>query len=283
MEVTMARTDTFASASGGEADEGFVDPGPPFRASACCPAWEPAAASVQRLAVSQQPSSHAESATAAGTPRGRTDPRPDQVLDRRVLAVEADERRRIALDLHDGTQQRLVVLLVGLSELPALIDDDPTRATTLARRLEHEAQEAIAELRALVHGMQPPELTDFGLMQALTELGRSSPIPVSTTTQGVRRYDRTIEDAVYFTCREAVQNTIKHAPDATIITLTLIDTGRRLEFLVADDGPGMAHEAPDGTGLASMRHRIAALGGTLTIDAAPGAGTRVRASLPVHE
>jgi signal transduction histidine kinase len=202
-------------------------------------------------------------------------------VESRALAADSVERRRISLGLHDGTQQRLVVLLVGLSRLIELIDLDPPGAVGLAKRLENEAQEAIGELRALVRGFQPPVLTDFGLVHALHDISRSLPISVSMITQGVRRYDNAIEDAVFFTCREALQNTIKHAPSATSVMLTLIDKGNRLEFGVDDNGRGFDAALP-GTGSATMHHRIEAVGGSLAIKSSPGRGTSVQGSIPLR-
>ncbi len=98
-------------------------------------------------------------------------------------------------------------------------------------------------------------------------------------TEGVHRYDNAIEDAVLFTCREALQNTIKHAPGATSVMLTLIDYGDRLEFSVADNGRGFDVALP-GTGSATMHQRIEALGGSLTMSSSPGAGIRVNGSIP---
>jgi signal transduction histidine kinase len=202
-------------------------------------------------------------------------------VDSRALAAESGERRQIGHDLHDGTQQRLVVLLVGLSTLVDLIDSDPAQAVGLTKRLENEAQEAIDELRALVQGLQPPVLTDLGLVQALHDLSRSLPVKVSMITQGVQRYDSAVEDAVFFTCREALQNTMKHARSASIVWVMVIDDGDRLEFSVEDNGPGFDAALP-GTGSATMHHRVEALGGSLTINSSPGVGTRVEGRIPIH-
>lgn len=198
----------------------------------------------------------------------------------RALAAESAMRRRIAENLHDGIQQRLVVLLVGLSGLVELIDDSAPRAIGLVKRLEHEAQEAIQELRDVVSGLQPPVLTAFGLVQALRDISRSFPTPVSLISHGVRRYDPAVEDAVFFICREALQNTIKHAPQATIVTMTLIDDGHRLDFGVEDNGPGFDAALPGG-GFATMNQRIEALGGSLAIESAPGVGSSVHGSITV--
>jgi signal transduction histidine kinase len=208
---------------------------------------------------------------------------PDEpsAVESRALAEESAERRRISEDLHDGTQQRLVVLLLGISELIGLIDSDPDQAVRLARRLETQAQEAIRELRALVHGFQPPVLTALGLVHALHDISRSLPVKVSMITQGVHRYEDSVEDAVFFTCREALQNAVKHAPSATVIWLTLIDSVERLDFSVEDNGQGFDAALP-GSGTATMQRRVRAVGGTLTVTSAPGAGTRVEGSIPTR-
>lgn len=202
------------------------------------------------------------------------------VVESRALAAESKERRRVTEDLHDGTQQRLVALRVHLATLTELIESDPLRAVGLARRLETETDEAIAELRALIAGFQPPALADLGLIPALHAISRSLPVAVSIITQGVHRYDAAIEDAVFFTCREALQNTIKHA-HATGVALTLIDYGNRIEFSVDDNGRGFDAALPGG-GAATMHHRVEALGGSLTINSTPGAGTRVEGRIPLH-
>jgi signal transduction histidine kinase len=206
----------------------------------------------------------------------------DPADEARALTAAAEERRRIANDLHDGAQQRLVVLEIGLETVAQLVEDDPAAAVPMIRRLTNEAQEALNELRRLVHGLQPPELTDFGLVSALQAVTRLSPIPIRMSTHHIGRYDEAIEDAVYFACREAIQNVLKHAPEATTITLRLTDENGQLQFEVRDDGPGPVADAHQrGSGIASMRHRIASAGGRLTITAAPEGGTLVRGRLPL--
>lgn len=200
----------------------------------------------------------------------------------RALRAAAEERRRIANDLHDGAQQRLVVLEIGLETVAQLVEDDPVTALPMIRRLANEAQEALNELRRLVHGLQPPELTDFGLVSALQAVTRLSPIPIRMSTHRIGRYNEAIEDAVYFACREAIQNVLKHAPEATTATLRLADENAQLQFEVRDDGLGLPDDAHQrGSGIASMRHRIASVGGRLTVAVAPGGGTLVRGKLPV--
>lgn len=206
---------------------------------------------------------------------------PQGAADSRAVAAESAERRKFVEDLHDGTQQRLVALLIGLTTLVDLIDSDPAAATRLARRMENEADKAIGELRALVHGLQPAVLTDLGLVPALHDIAQSVPLPVSMITQGIERYDSAVEDAVFFTCREALQNTMKHASGTSIVWVTLIDRGNRLEFSVQDNGPGFDAALP-GTGFATMHHRVETVGGSLTISSAPGTGTLVDGRIPIR-
>ncbi len=161
-----------------------------------------------------------------------------------------------------------------------LIDQDSSRAKALVSRLEGQTEAAIQELRALVQGIQPPELTEIGLAGALRAIARSSPIPARVSTHRIGRYEPATEHAVYFACREAVQNTIKHAPDATATTITLIDHDEWLEFRVQDDGPGFSDFRAE-TGLASMRHRVAAAGGTVVVHTTRAAGTGVHGTIPL--
>jgi signal transduction histidine kinase len=89
-----------------------------------------------------------------------------------------------------------------------------------------------------------------------------------------------VETAVYFCCLEALQNTVKHA-DAGSVALSLSMVGGALRLEVVDDGRGLAPGAVPGAGLANMRERLEAVGGTLQIGAAPGSGTSVVAVVPV--
>jgi signal transduction histidine kinase len=89
-----------------------------------------------------------------------------------------------------------------------------------------------------------------------------------------------VEIAVYFTCLAALDNAAKHAGPAQV-DVSLTDRGSALHFAVRDSGAGFdPDQTPDGTGIANMRDRIAAVGGTLTVDSTPGHGTRVRGSVP---
>jgi signal transduction histidine kinase len=183
------------------------------------------------------------------------------------IARTADlERSRIERDLHDGAQQRLIGLRIRLSIAEEL--EDPSSALP---ELGTEVELALEELRSLAHGVYPSLLSDRGLGDALRALATELPLPVHLAVADIERKAPEVETAVYFACREAAQNALKHGSHELWITLT--EQG----FEVRDDGPGFA--PPTGAfngGLRNMRDRIEAIGGRLTIDSAPGRGTSVR-------
>jgi signal transduction histidine kinase len=104
---------------------------------------------------------------------------------------------------------------------------------------------------------------------------------VQVIADSVGRHASTVEEAVFFCAREGLQNAAKHAGTRARVTLSLKRHDDGLEFEVADDGPGFdPREQSSGFGLASMRDRIAAVGGELEIISAPGQGSRIRAIVP---
>jgi signal transduction histidine kinase len=198
----------------------------------------------------------------------------------RLVAVSTAERRRIERDLHDGAQQHLVALAVGLRLLrDGLPADWPD--LELLDELDNGAREAVTALRDLAHGIYPPLLRDAGLVAALRAVAARSPLDVTVAADGPDRAAEAVEAAVYFCCLEALQNVAKHAPQARVAIR--IATGREaLHFTVADDGPGFdVAEAARGAGLQNMADRVGAVGGALVIRSVPGAGTEVDGRIPI--
>jgi signal transduction histidine kinase len=182
------------------------------------------------------------------------------------IARAADlERSRIERDLHDGAQQRLIGLRIKLSIAEEL--DDPAPAL---REIGDEVERALEELRELAHGVYPSLLSDRGLGDALKALAGELPLPVHLAVADIPRKAPEVETAMYFACREAAQNALKHG--AGQLWISLSEDG----FEVRDDGPGFIPTGQFNGGLRNMRDRIEAVGGHLAIDSAPGRGTRVR-------
>jgi signal transduction histidine kinase len=115
---------------------------------------------------------------------------------------------------------------------------------------------------------------------ALEAQARRSAVAVRVEADGVGRYPREVEAAVYFSCLEALQNVAKYA-EASSATVRLSDGQSGLRFEVADDGRGFdAGTTSYGTGLQGIADRLAALGGTVHVSSSPGEGTSVTGELP---
>jgi signal transduction histidine kinase len=199
---------------------------------------------------------------------------------RAVIDEEASELRRIERDLHDGAQQRLIMLSINLGLAAERIDDDPAAARGLVEDARDQARQALAELRDLVRGIAPAILLDRGLAPALSALAGRSPIPTVVTSElpdGIRLPDA-VERAAYFVVAEAVANMTKHA-GASRCEIRVGRDGDRLVVEVEDDGVGGARTVPGG-GLAGLVGRVEAIDGTLTVTSPDGGPTVVRAAIP---
>jgi signal transduction histidine kinase len=194
----------------------------------------------------------------------------------RIVAVADAERRRIERDLHDGAQQRLVAIGLALRHAQhQLITGSAGVALTLDGAVDQVAA-AIAELRALAHGLPPAQL-DAGLAPAFRDLAGRAPVPVSVDVPP-ERFGTGVEAAAYFVGCEGLTNAVKHAR-ATRVVLAAARRDGTLVVTVTDDGVGGA--APGaGSGLIGLADRLEALGGTLRVDSAPGAGTTLTAEVP---
>jgi len=206
-----------------------------------------------------------------------------QAAQKRLVAAQDDERRRLERNIHDGAQQQLVALTVKLRLADTLIERDPSRARELLDQLRSDTSDALEDLRDLARGIYPPLLADKGLLSALEAQARKASLPVEVHALGVDRYPQEIEAAAYFSCLEALQNVAKYA-EASRAVVTLSDGGRRLRFEVADDGLGFdPSEVGYGTGLQGIADRLGALAGSLTVTSSVGNGTIVAGTIPVPD
>jgi signal transduction histidine kinase len=193
---------------------------------------------------------------------------------RRIVTAETRGRRRLERDLHDGLQQHLVGLTVALSAAE--------REPAAYGRARDQLDRCIQEVRDLARGIYPPVLAAHGLGAALRARARSAAGDVRVRAGG-ERFPEEVETAAYFACLEALQNALKYAPGATV-TVSVTAAPGRLEFTVADDGPGFdAGRTTEGTGLLGIADRLGAIGGGVTVESTPGAGTCVRGHLPLSE
>ena len=199
----------------------------------------------------------------------------------RIVASGDAERRRVERNLHDGAQQNLVAIAIGLRLARDLLESDPREAARMLDQLNGEVQNAVGELRELAHGIYPPVLVDSGLGAALQAVATRSPLHVEVDVATPDRFDQDTEAAVYFCCLEALQNSAKHASGATARIRVWLQDGS-LFFYVGDDGPGFdAGSTPRGHGLINMTDRVGAIGGSVAWKSQPGQGVEVTGSVPV--
>jgi signal transduction histidine kinase len=198
------------------------------------------------------------------------------------VAAGDSERRRIERDLHDGAQQQLVALSIHLELAAEKAElEDPAEAAAL-REMSREAEQALAQLRSLIRGMQPSSLREQGLEAAVRRAADRSVVPATVEGAGLQDYPAEITRAVYFCCLEALQNVAKHARGARSVHIELRDADSALSFSVSDDGPGIGDRGVRiGAGMINMRDRMATVGGRLIVQSAPGQGTRVSGRIPL--
>jgi signal transduction histidine kinase len=195
----------------------------------------------------------------------------------RLVAAGDEARKRLERNLHDGAQQRLVGLLLSLRLARARAADDPALGPLLDAAID-ELGAALSELRELARGIHPAVLTESGLPAALQVLASRLPLEITIDVPD-GRYGEPVEAAAYYVVSESLANVSKYAR-ATTASVSIRTKGERLVVLVEDDGIGGA-DASRGTGLRGLSDRVSALDGRLSVDSPIGAGTRVRAELPL--
>ena len=194
----------------------------------------------------------------------------------RIVEAGYAERRRLERDLHDGAQQRLVSLGVQVRRLQLSLPREVQILSPALDQIVADVGEAIADLRQIAAGVRPARL-DEGLAAALRDLARTSPVPVDVEASG-ERAPASVEAAAYFVACEALTNAVKHGSPSKVSVRAVQDNGT-LHVTVADDGVGGA-VVRRGAGLAGLRDRVAAHGGTLEIVSPRGSGTRVEVAIP---
>jgi signal transduction histidine kinase len=197
----------------------------------------------------------------------------------RIVEAGTLERRRLERNLHDGAQQRLVALSLTLRLAQGKLHNEPDKADELLNAAQDELNHALAELRELARGIHPAILSDRGLGAALEALAGRAPISVDLADVPNDRLPEPIEAAAYFVVAEALTNVVKYA-HASQATVRISQLNGSAVVEVADDGVGGA-DPGRGTGLRGLADRVSALDGRIVIDSPAGAGTTLRAEIPV--
>ncbi|MET8553627.1 GAF domain-containing sensor histidine kinase [Streptomyces sp. NPDC004959] len=199
----------------------------------------------------------------------------------------AEERSRLAHELHDAVSQKLFSLRLTAQAATALVDRDPARAKEELHQVAALAAEAADELRAAVVELRPAALDEDGLVATLRTqirvLDRAHAAHVTFRGEGVRALPAAQEEALLRVAQEALHNALRHS-GAAHVGVVLRRAGRGAVLRVTDDGGGFdargVRRAGRHLGLVSMRDRAAGVGGSLTVDSAPGKGTTIEMEVP---
>jgi PAS domain S-box-containing protein len=196
----------------------------------------------------------------------------------RIVQAEADARRQLERNLHDGAQQRLVALSVALRLAESKLAQDPDGAAALLDGAREELALALEELRELARGIHPAVLTDRGLGPALEALVGRAPIPVELSAPE-ERLPPAVEAAAYYVVAEALTNVAKYG-QANSARVSVAAANGTVTVTVSDDGVGGADPA-SGSGLRGLADRVEALEGRLDVMSPRGLGTTVSAEIPL--
>jgi signal transduction histidine kinase len=204
---------------------------------------------------------------------------------RRVVSAQEQERRRLARELHDETGQALTSILLGLRTVEEAGGEEEVRAAVAEVR--ELVRSTLQDVRRLAVELRPKALDDFGLVAALERLTESfteqTGIAVGfESLLPTARLTPEIETALYRIVQESLTNIVKHA-QAHNVSIVLGRKSDSVSVIVEDDGVGFDPDRPreDGLGLIGMRERVSLIGGRLTIESRPGAGTTFIAEVPV--
>ncbi|MEU1201504.1 GAF domain-containing sensor histidine kinase [Streptomyces sp. NPDC005813] len=199
----------------------------------------------------------------------------------------AEERSRLAHELHDAVSQKLFSLRLTAQAAAALVDRDPSRAKGELQQVAALAAEATDELRAAVVELRPTALDEDGLVATLRNqiqvLDRAHSARVAFSSRGVRALPAAQEEALLRVAQEALHNALRHS-GAARVDVTLEKHGPGAVLRVIDDGggfePAAIRSAGRHLGLVSMRDRASGVGGNLTVESAPGKGTTIEMEVP---
>jgi signal transduction histidine kinase len=213
----------------------------------------------------------------------------DAYLQSEELAI-AEERARIAREIHDGVAQSLAFAALKLDLVARILRRDPDGAEAEVQRAKETIREMIREVRRSIFALRPIDLERFGLVETMRryaiDFGQQNEVRVDLALEPVDGVSIKTEAVLFRTFQEAMHNVAKHAK-ATSVRVALQRADDGTDLAVEDDGVGFdPTEVGDrvtsagSLGLRQMRERIEGRGGRLDVDSRPGRGTRVRARVP---
>jgi NarL family two-component system sensor histidine kinase LiaS len=206
------------------------------------------------------------------------------LLQTRQELATLEERNRLARDLHDSVKQQFFATAMQIGAAQALLPQQPAAAQTHLTEAEHLAHQAQQELTTLIRELRPAALEGQGLAAALRnyldDWSRQNQIPAEIRVQGERPLPLVVEQTLFRVAQEALANVSRHS-GATAAEVHLAYAVQQVTLTIADNGHGFQVGMVNGKGLGlrSMRERVEAFGGHLTIESGPSQGTKIEAHL----
>jgi signal transduction histidine kinase len=208
-----------------------------------------------------------------------------QDLSARLVDVQEEERRAMSRELHDEVGQSLEALLVESGTLSRLVPHENSAAQQQITRIRSIVEGLVNIVRNIALLLRPSMLDDLGLAPALEwqarEISRRSEMEVEVCADNISdQLDDRHKICIYRLAQEALNNAARHA-SATTATVRVEQTAEKITIAISDNGKSFDAQSVRGMGLIGMEERVRHLGGTLIVDSRPGAGTTVRAELPL--
>jgi signal transduction histidine kinase len=203
----------------------------------------------------------------------------------RLVMAREEERRRLRRELHDGVGPALAGLALEVAAANRAASRGDPSATVLLSRAELDVEGCLADVRRISHDLRPAALDELGLVGALEQRAgsvtdaSSGALLVLVDAEQVPALPAAVEVAAYRIATEALTNAVRHA-QASRCTIRVTADGS-LHVEVSDDGRGLPSPITPGLGLSSMAERTAEVGGNFEVESVPGAGTTIRAELPL--
>ena len=207
-------------------------------------------------------------------------------LSARLVEAQEEERRSISRELHDEVGQSLGALLVELAQLSKLIPPEDRVTQAQIAQIKSVAESAVKSIRDIALLLRPPMLDDLGLIPALEwqarEISRRGDMEVEVHSQNVSEaLGDEIKVTIYRLVQEALNNASTHA-SAKNAKVTVVQVSDKITIEITDDGHGFDPARQRGMGILGMEERVRRLGGTFTIESAPGKAATVKAELPLR-
>jgi signal transduction histidine kinase/HAMP domain-containing protein len=209
-----------------------------------------------------------------------------ELYERAQLAASLEERQRLARELHDSVSQALYGIALGARTARTLLDRNPADAVEPVEYISSLAEAGLTEMRALIFELRPESLETEGLVAAISKqaaaLQARHGLAVECDLRSEPQLPLPTKETLYRITQEALHNTVKHAK-ATSASVVLEVSDGEISVIIQDDGAGFNPDGdfPGHLGLRSMKERAVKSGGTLSIESAPGSGTRVQATFAV--